>query len=903
MVNWCPEGTNEILDSKCRKDTNGGGFNYTYLLDVPVVSSNSGMIYQNIFCGQCQGQYYFDSYDYTISCDCEIDNINANLQVMNLEYDPGNLTWRAPRSSSIRCLESDLITCRLTIDFPRDLGNMCEEKVIDTCLPGKGGLFEEQLEEGCVNGTYYLVGDKNSSVYKNYKCSLCNGVAIHNIICLQLEVHDGTVVGRNDLWTVSDLFNWDNDCDPQYYIQDPIFGGCDLIENLPEEVIDAVNNMTNDLNGTEVVYPDSPPSAESIVFTVMMSISTVCLFLHLIIFFIVGDYKKLHSLNLFSMCLALFLAQVFFVFGANICHTFGGCYAMSVIVYYLFLAAFFWMNVISFDICKTFHSKGVRTHSIASFTKYSIYAWGIPVIMLMCALTIDIAAEEAAVAPAFAKAGFWFGTLGGLLLFFIIPVEVIFCFNTFMLIIAANEIRKQKKMGKMAAASSKRGKAKKESVPLVSEEENRKIHRLITGKIKKTLDEHKNDIKNLKLDASLAILMGIPWIFAALVSVSVVFNYLFNIFNSLQGVFIFVAFDCQNKVWRNVKARLTGKSAVYSMTGTGTTSSTRTNSTSSGGSRIKNRRAESNLSKSTVDSTVSYSTVQTVHDSPSASSKSVPLAMSKQITVKSKSSVRSSSIDRTSPEFSESNFSSPPSYNETLQHPNSEILPKMDHKSPFPTKEQSSVQNYAGKDFGYQLESEDNRNLYPEIDEAYELQRQFGDNNVLGSSQKQGASNYHQEDEKVHHRNTMSSIPDASSQVSETESTSQLEEKYELPRQTGLPEEEIYKIQRQFQSPEAENCDLQHQMESKHQINPPEEEKYELQRQFGSTEERAQSESSDLSSSDGPPPFVVPPPQLSQKRRKKRREFDQRVQSGRPRHRYSLRQACGTSSDSDVVDV
>jgi len=71
-------------------------------------------------------------------------------------------------------------------------------------------------------------------------------------------------------------------------------------------------------------------------------------------------------------------------------------------VYYCFLAAFFWMNVMSVDIWRTFSgskfrgSDGLRTHR-----KYAVYAWGTAALLALAALTVDLFTEDGAVKPSF----------------------------------------------------------------------------------------------------------------------------------------------------------------------------------------------------------------------------------------------------------------------------------------------------------------------------------------------------------------------------------------------------------------------------------------------------------------------------------------------------------------------
>ena len=574
MVDWCPDESNDLIKAKCTRDPTTWYFNYTYLVDVPVISSNSGIIYQNIFCGKCHNENYFNDYNYDLSCDCEISSVDS---LSNIIYQNGNLTWSGPRPSIVRCMEMAHITCVLSVKYPEKIGMTCEETLIADCAAVRG-VFGNMLKDGCIKGENYYVQDKESNIYKNYNCSLCNGKNMYDLMCLLPYENTGTA--KKDLWTISDLFSFDDKCDFNH-VSDPVFGNCDVLENIPEILSSTeVNEYWN--NSSLVGQEAAAPSASSITFMVLMTISIVCLLLHMIIFIILRKEANLHSKNLFSMSFALFSAEIIFVFAANLCHDYLTCYILTLIVYYFFLAAFLWMNVISFDICKTFLSPNLRSHSSQTFIKYSLYAWGVALVVVLCALMVDQLAAESQVAPGFAIKGFWFANIGGLLMFFVIPVEILFSANLIMFVISIIEIRKQKQFSKFASTSvSDRTKYVKQEGTLKSDRaDSNKLHKIITGKVKTTLADHEKHIKMLKLDASLAVLMGVPWIFAILVNVSVVFEYMFNIVNSLQGVFIFVAFDCKSKVWNNLKGKSRTSSERFPVKGTSD------NSTSS--SRLQN---------------------------------------------------------------------------------------------------------------------------------------------------------------------------------------------------------------------------------------------------------------------------------------------------------------------------
>ena len=233
---------------------------------------------------------------------------------------------------------------------------------------------------------------------------------------------------------------------------------------------------------------------------------------------------------------------------------------------------------------------------------------------------VDQLASESKVAPGFADRGFWISKTGGLLIFFVIPVDILLVFNLVMLVKSANSIRKQKKINKVATSSVRSKTSTSSSMTQKYELDEGKLHKIITDKVKKSLEDHADDIEMLKLIASLAIVMGIPWIFSVFIDVSIVFEYLFNIFNSLQGVFIFLAFDCRQKTWEVIKGTCckSRSNVVNSTTQVikinlstsssreeGPSSSAKKSSRSKDSSKM---RGSSCTSRSTVDTVISHDT-------------------------------------------------------------------------------------------------------------------------------------------------------------------------------------------------------------------------------------------------------------------------------------------------------
>ena len=148
-----------------------------------------------------------------------------------------------------------------------------------------------------------------------------------------------------------------------------------------------------------------------------LSVSVLCLIIHVGIYCALPQLSNLPGKNLLSLSWALLLAQFIFLVGVNpvVEVPLEMCVGIAVVQYYFFLTAFFWMNVMSVDIWRTFsgstfrRSDGLRTHR-----KYAVYAWGSAALLALAALIVDLCTEDGAVKPYFGtgqvtvRCGWWF---------------------------------------------------------------------------------------------------------------------------------------------------------------------------------------------------------------------------------------------------------------------------------------------------------------------------------------------------------------------------------------------------------------------------------------------------------------------------------------------------------------
>jgi hypothetical protein len=135
-----------------------------------------------------------------------------------------------------------------------------------------------------------------------------------------------------------------------------------------------------------------------------LSVSVICLILHIGIYYALPKLCNLPGRNLLSLSWAILFAQTGFLVAVN--PTFevppGVCVGFAVAEHYCFLAAFFWMNVMSVDIWRTFSRSALRgSGGLKTHRKYAGYAWGTSALIALLALTVDLCTEDGAVKPYF----------------------------------------------------------------------------------------------------------------------------------------------------------------------------------------------------------------------------------------------------------------------------------------------------------------------------------------------------------------------------------------------------------------------------------------------------------------------------------------------------------------------
>ncbi|XP_078666358.1 adhesion G-protein coupled receptor G7-like isoform X1 [Branchiostoma floridae x Branchiostoma belcheri] len=219
---------------------------------------------------------------------------------------------------------------------------------------------------------------------------------------------------------------------------------------------------------------------------------------------------------LINMCLALIAVLVVFFIGLEGAkgNTIG-CMSVTFLLHYCLLAAFLWMAVEAFVLYQALWKVlGVETHLTWRFALVSLLiGWGLPGVAAGITITLHLVLPV----PGYTSDTLCWMSPGELLYFgFLVPLGVILLFNTIMYIIVIRSL---------TCAYISRGK-------LLKNKRTRKLRADI--------------LTQLRISITVMILVGLTWgfgFFLYIKDAGIVFAYLFCIFNSLQGFFIFI-FQC-----------------------------------------------------------------------------------------------------------------------------------------------------------------------------------------------------------------------------------------------------------------------------------------------------------------------------------------------------------------------
>ncbi|KFM81725.1 putative G-protein coupled receptor Mth-like 3, partial [Stegodyphus mimosarum] len=263
---------------------------------------------------------------------------------------------------------------------------------------------------------------------------------------------------------------------------------------------------------------------------VTLSISVICLTLHLAVYAILKKLRNCPGKILMSLSASLLCGHLFLLLGPRFMEIYWLCYLNAVFTYFGYLSAFHWMSVMAFDIHKTFSMTQSRNRNSKTFIKYSLCSWISSASILLISITVDnVLKENNEFRPRYGQPICWFNHRKGLLVFFVVPVTTLLMANVILFAVTAFYVRRISRQARSVSNFT--------------------------------------DKTRYFLYMKLTTILGLTWflgIFAAITRIDAVW-YAFIILNGLQGAFIFIAFTLKKSILNMLVIKLKIRSVTYRM--------------------------------------------------------------------------------------------------------------------------------------------------------------------------------------------------------------------------------------------------------------------------------------------------------------------------------------------------
>ncbi|KAH7976117.1 hypothetical protein HPB52_008676 [Rhipicephalus sanguineus] len=263
------------------------------------------------------------------------------------------------------------------------------------------------------------------------------------------------------------------------------------------------------------------------------ALSTCLLVLKLIVFCAFKEARN--SSSTCTMCLAgtLLVAQVLFLINQCADLEECACFALAVFSHYCFLSTFLWTGVLSFDIWKSLTTVHMSSTSKNTLAWYSLFAWGVPLLVVSGAVAEGHTAPDSALSPDYGEFHCFIGSLWGLVVYFFVPMAtlVLLCLVLYF-----------KTVCYIRTTSSGAGHAN--DVPKSGCRDSSKRGQERT---------------NLALFARLSLVMGAPWAITLAGSLvpNAIVGAVVDVMIGSQGIYLFFAFKDYRYLWDYFRKKFT----------------------------------------------------------------------------------------------------------------------------------------------------------------------------------------------------------------------------------------------------------------------------------------------------------------------------------------------------------
>ncbi|XP_033640570.1 uncharacterized protein LOC117300833 [Asterias rubens] len=284
---------------------------------------------------------------------------------------------------------------------------------------------------------------------------------------------------------------------------------------------------------------------QEIINIVGTSISSLALVLTFVTYSVFPSLRTVPGKATMNFVVALFAAEILLLVGGYIPRdSTGVCTGMAVALHYIWLACFFWMTALGYDVSRTFSVRaGPRLTDSSSHALLwmCLFSWGTPLLALAACLPVHfISPSTPGVDFSYGRGGTcWIRPEMANLMAFGLPVMASLIVNCVLFINTIIGLRASKKITRFIERDK--------------------------SAVQRARDEFFIYLK-------VSVLMGLTWVwfFLAGFTGATVLLYIATILNAFHGVFVFVAFVCTRRVWTMWRRKLDigGRKATSTTTST-----------------------------------------------------------------------------------------------------------------------------------------------------------------------------------------------------------------------------------------------------------------------------------------------------------------------------------------------
>ncbi|XP_030842078.1 adhesion G protein-coupled receptor E3-like [Strongylocentrotus purpuratus] len=263
-------------------------------------------------------------------------------------------------------------------------------------------------------------------------------------------------------------------------------------------------------------------SAQSILSTIGISLSIIALIVTFVTYLQFNLLRKATSNTLImSLCITLIFAQSLILFGGLATMNSNACLSFAILGHFMWIAVFSHTTVLAFDLHRRFGIAtkfGLTDEGAAVLSRFLLFSWGCPIFVVVPSLGIYFSGTKL---PHFnltyKTVTCWIGDGMANLYVFGIPIASLLVVNLILFV--------------MVVAG---------------------LHRMRMSPVNKHKSTDSNMSSDLLIYIKMSTLLGFTWVFgfvAAFANVTALW-YIFILLNSLQGVYIFIAFICNKRVFK-----------------------------------------------------------------------------------------------------------------------------------------------------------------------------------------------------------------------------------------------------------------------------------------------------------------------------------------------------------------